>query len=419
MLWLIICIILGATIAFAYAAWRNWIAPWRQIEQLVRQITGGDRPRTFLVDGGKDAQRVGLALENLFTRQQELDQQISKNASGSGTIFGVMQDAILVVDAKLRVTLLNRAFRELFEIRDDSLGAPLIELVRDANIEEILAETFREREARRREMTVANRQMEMNAVPMTNDHDEITGAAVLFHDITELKRTDRMRRDFVANVSHELRTPLSILGGYIETLLDNPKVSREELANALEVMERHSKRLGLLVDDLLTLAQLESGNSKLQMSDVDLAKLLAGVVRDWQKKFAKKQLKVIVDLAKPVPLIRADETRLREVLDNLLDNAVKYSPENGEIRLQVERHGEEVVLGVSDNGIGIGKGDLQRIFERFYRADKARSRELGGTGLGLSIVKHIAQLHRGRVEAESELGRGTTIRVVLPVVTQT
>jgi two-component system phosphate regulon sensor histidine kinase PhoR len=414
MFWFLLCAIVGSTIALAYIAWRKWIAPWRQIEQLILQIAAGDRPRTFLVEGGKDAQRAGLALENLFTRQQELDQQISKNTTGSGTIFGAMQDGFLLVDAERRIALLNRAFRDLFEIRGDSLGVPLIEVIRDVSIEQMLDQTLRKREALRREITVADRQMEMNSVPMRNDKGEITGAAVLFHDITELKRVDQMRRDFVANVSHELRTPLSILRGYIETLLDNQKTPREELSRVLQVMERHSKRLGLLVDDLLVLAQLESGNSKLEVSEVDSAKLFADVLCDWEKKFANKCLKAIVDLAQPAPLIRGDEARLREVLDNLLDNAVKYSHDNGKIHLQAEQRGDEVALSVTDKGIGIGKEDLPRIFERFYRVDKARSRELGGTGLGLAIVKHIAQLHGGRVEAESELGRGTTIRVILP-----
>ena len=179
-------------------------------------------------------------------------------------------------------------------------------------------------------------------------------------------------------------------------------------------MDRHSKRLGLLVDDLLTLAQLESRNTALQFSDVQLEELFESVIRDWGKQLAEKQLKVIVDLSPDARMIRADETRLHEVLYNLLDNAVKYSRENSEIRMQAVQRGHEITVSVTDNGIGISKDDLPRIFERFYRADKARSRELGGTGLGLAIVKHIAQLHGGRVEAESELERGTTIRVVLP-----
>ncbi|MEY2555205.1 MAG: two-component system, OmpR family, phosphate regulon sensor histidine kinase PhoR, partial [Verrucomicrobiota bacterium] len=184
-------------------------------------------------------------------------------------------------------------------------------------------------------------------------------------------------------------------------------------------MEQHSQRLGLLANDLLTLAQLESGSSSLQLNEVDLTQFFAGLVRDWKKNFSVKNLDAVVVSPAEFSIIRADETRLREVFDNLLDNAVKYSSDKGEIRLQAARCGEEIVLSVSDDGIGITEEDLPRIFERFYRADKARSRELGGTGLGLSIVKHIAQLHGGRVEADSEIGRGTTVRVILPIVTQT
>src|SRR5436190_804868 len=334
MSWLLLGVTCIAFATIAFVGWRKWIAPWRHIEQLVKQIAAGERPRTFLVDGGTLAQRVGLALENIFQRQQQLDQQITGRESGTQAILGAMQDGLLVVDTRRHITL--------------------------------------------------------------------------------LKRLDQVRSDFVANVSHELRTPLSILRGYIETLVDNPKTSREELSRILRVMERHSKRLGLLVDDLLSLAQLESSNTTLEIGQVRLSELFDHVLRDWKKKLGEKSLKVLVDLPPNTPLILADETRLQEVLYNLLENAVKYSRTNGEIRLQVAQHRSEIVLSVSDDGIGISKNDLPRIFERFYRADKARSRELGGTGLGLAIVKHIAQLHGGHVEAESELGCGTTIRVVLP-----
>jgi two-component system phosphate regulon sensor histidine kinase PhoR len=240
----------------------------------------------------------------------------------------------------------------------------------------------------------------------------------VFHDITELKRADEMRRDFVANVSHELRTPLSILRGYIETLLDEPKLARGESIRILEVMDQHSKRLGLLANDLLTLAQLESGTSSVQLSEIDLLQFLSDLIRDWRKKFSGKGLKAVVEVADDCSSIRADEARLREVFDNLLDNAVKYSRKHGQVRLTADRAGNQLALSVSDDGVGVSPEDLPRIFERFYRADKARSRELGGTGLGLSIVKHIAQLHGGHVEAESELGKHTTIRVFLPVVTE-
>ena len=420
MSWLFLGLACVLFAAMGVVAWRKWIAPWRQIERLVAQIAGNDRPRTFLIDGGPEPRRVGLVLESIFARQEELGRQIAGRESGIKTILRAMQDGLLVVDKSLRVTLVNQAFRRLFGLSEISSGTPLLDIVRDATVDRLIAETLRTGKAMQSELiltdskTNSERDVEASAVPMSDDADLTTGAVVLFHDITQLKQADKVRRDFVANVSHELRTPLSILSGYIETLLDSPKTSREELSRILRVMERHSMRLGLLVDDLLSLAQLESRNTALQLSDVQLPELFESVIRDWGKKLAEKQLKVIVDLSPDAQTIRADETRLHEVLHNLLDNAVKYSRENGEIRMQSVQRGHEIVLSVTDNGVGISKDDLPRIFERFYRADKARSRELGGTGLGLAIVKHIAQLHGGRVEAESELGRGTTIRVVLP-----
>jgi two-component system phosphate regulon sensor histidine kinase PhoR len=258
-------------------------------------------------------------------------------------------------------------------------------------------------------------QLELHAVATKNESGNITGALVLFHDITELKKLDQVRRDFVANVSHELRTPLSIVRGYIETLLDSPETTEEELTRILRVMERHSNRLELLVEDLLTLAQLESANPNLHVERVDLSDLFREMIRDWEKKLGKKQLSIIVDVPPDLPAIRVDGTRLREAIYNLLENAVKYSREHGEIRLSARQRDGEIELSVSDDGIGITKQDLPRIFERFYRADKVRAPDkVCGTGLGLAIVKHIAQLHGGRVQAESEPCKGTTIRVILP-----
>jgi two-component system phosphate regulon sensor histidine kinase PhoR len=422
MFWFLLCAIVGSTIAFAYIAWRKWIAPWRQIEQLVQQISAGDRPRTFLVDGAAQPRRVGLALENIFGRQQHLDRRISEATSGTETVLSAMQDGLLVVDSSRRVTLVNETFRQLFAPHEISPGAPLLDTVRNSELEKLIVATLGAGEQKQTELSLLDPQnlrerwMQVSAVPMKDDVGGMTGAVVLFHDITELKRTDQMRSDFVANVSHELRTPLSILRGYIETLIDDPKSWGEERRRILEVMERHSKRLGLLVDDLLMLAQLESADSNLQLSDVDLPKLFGDVAHDWKKKFAEKGLRVVVDLAPDLPMICADEARLQEVLYNLLDNAVKYSRENGEVRLRAEQGRGEIALSVSDDGVGIDKNDLPRIFERFYRADKARGPEgIRGTGLGLAIVKHIAQLHGGRVEAESELGSGTTVRMMLPV----
>ena len=416
MAWFVVVLICAAFGCAAFIAWRKWIAPWRQVEDVITQIGRGERPRTFLMVGGAPAQRIGFQLEKIVGDLEQRQKQIAKRESGMQTIFSAMQDALLVVDSDRRVILTNETFRQLFDAPEISMATPLLEIVRDPMLDRLLTDAFRNGGAVRSEFALVESQIEMHAVPTKNAAGEITGALVLFHDITELKKMDQVRRDFVANVSHELRTPLSILRGYIETLLDSPQTSREELTRILRVMERHSDRLELLVEDLLTLAQLESGNPNLQMGQVDLSSFLPEIVRDWEKKLTSKRLNIIVDVPAELFPICADRTRLQEALYNLLDNAVKYSRDQGKIRLSARaRHGD-VELAVSDDGIGIAKEDLPRIFERFYRADKARSPDkVRGTGLGLAIVKHITQLHGGRVEAESELGKGTTIRVLLPM----
>ena len=415
MAWFVIVLICAAFGCIAFIAWRKWIAPWRQVEDVVTRIGRGERPRTFLMEGSAPAQRIGFQLEKIVSDLEQSHKQIAKRESGMQTIFSAMQDALLVVDSNRQVILTNQTFRKLFDAPEISVGTPLLEIVRDPTLDRLLTDAFSGDGPVRCELGLDDSRIELHAVATKNDAGEITGALVLFHDITELKKMDQVRRDFVANVSHELRTPLSILRGYIERLLDTPKTPREELTRILRVMERHSGRLELLVEDLLTLAQLESGNPNLQMATVDLSSFLPEMVRDWEKKLTRKQLNVVVDVPADLFAIFADRTRLQEALYNLLDNAVKYSRQRGEIRLSARQHDGEIELTVSDDGIGIAKEDLPRIFERFYRADKARSPDkVSGTGLGLAIVKHIAQLHGGRVEAESELEKGTTIRVILP-----
>lgn len=420
MFWLILGVLCALFAVTALLLWQKWTAPWPQIEQLVSQIARGESPSTFLVNGGADPHRIGLTLETIFARQQELERQIAGRESDTQTILAAMEDGVLVVDGRGHITLMNPTFQKLFDLRDPAVGVPLVEAVRNATLDQLIAETLKTGEATRSELSVTDsrihgeRHIEISAVPIKKSDAEMSGAVVLFHDITGLKHVDQIRREFVANVSHELRTPLSILRGYIEVLLDEPETPQEELARILSIMDRHSKRLQRLVDDLLSLAQLESAQATLDLGVVRLDELFNNLIRDWKEKLAAKNLKVVVDLTPEALTLHADGTRLEEALYNLLDNALKFSRENGQIHLQAARRGPDIVLSVADNGLGIDKEHLPRIFERFYRADKARSRELGGTGLGLAIVKHIAQLHGGRVEAESELGRGTTISVVLP-----
>jgi two-component system phosphate regulon sensor histidine kinase PhoR len=295
-------------------------------------------------------------------------------------------------------------------------GTALLDIIRDSDVIEPIRAALDQARARVAEVTAPDRkrQLHLTAVPIMHQNGEASGVVAVFHDISRLKQADEIRRDFVANVSHELRTPLSIFHGNLETLLEPGDLDENETRHIYEVMKRHSDRLNLLVNDLLSLARLESKEANLQLAEIKLRDFLEDVTGDWAKRLAGKNLRLELEVPDDFPTVHADERRLEEVVHNLLDNAVKYSHQNGRILIQAGAPDQEVVLSVRDEGVGIAANDLPRIFERFYRADRARSRELGGTGLGLSIVKHIAQLHGGRVEAESVVGEGTTIRVILP-----
>ena len=417
-------VLVAAAIALLVAAvrsWQLWVQPWRQIAAILKKISEGRRPDTFLVSGAERPHRVGLALEEIYQQQRELERRIADRASGANAVFESLSDGLLIVNERREIRFVNQTFKNLFPADEAELRGPILQVIRDPVVDRLIEAALKSGQPERGELTVTSperirdREMQLSAAAIRDDAGKNTGAIMLFHDVSELKQADQVRREFVANVSHELRTPLSILHGYIETLRDDPEMSRDDFERVLQVMNRHSDRLALLVNDLLTLSQLESGAPNVQLGSVRLTELYAGIARDWGRRFAEKQISIDIEAAPNLPILRADETRLQEILYNLLDNALKYTQHGGRIRLAATRRSDEVVISVTDNGPGIPEADLPRIFERFYRADKARSREMGGTGLGLSIVKHIAQMHGGRVEAESKTAEGTTIRVILPI----
>ncbi len=416
MLWWTLGIALLLVVAAAFVLQRLYLRPWQELEHLLTRIGRGEQPPTFLLGGTAQARRVGLALERLLARQRELDRQVSKDAAEVRAVLAALTDGLLVVDSSQHILICNPAFEQLYGQSRIATGTALLDIIRDSDVIEPIRAALDQARARVAEVTAPDRkrQLHLTAVPIMHQNGEASGVVAVFHDISRLKQADEIRRDFVANVSHELRTPLSIFHGNLETLLEAGDLDEDETRHIYEVMKRHSDRLNLLVNDLLSLARLESKEANLQLAEIKLRDFLEGVTRDWAKRLAGKNLRLELEVPDNFPTLRVDERRLEEVVHNLLDNAVKYSHQDGRILIQAGAPDQEVVLSVRDEGVGIAANDLPRIFERFYRADRARSRELGGTGLGLSIVKHIAQLHGGRVEAESVVGQGTTIRVILP-----
>jgi two-component system phosphate regulon sensor histidine kinase PhoR len=335
-------------------------------------------------------------------------------------ILGAMIEGVVVISATGDVILMNRRAEEIFALQPgtDYRGRPLIETCRDPELQELLRETIATGvQVSLREMTLAGEAKRNLAVSVAPLADRI-GFVLVFHDITEIKRLETMRRDFVANVSHELRTPLTAIRGYAETLLGGALEDPVRARSFLGVIDRHSERLSRLIDDLLTLSDLELGKSPLKKEAVLLEALVAETMEVLGEKADRGQVTIVKDLPPGLPLLLGDPDRLQQVLINLADNAVKYTPPGGKVTIAARRLDDRdtpgVEISVTDTGGGIPTEELPRLTERFYRVDKARSRELGGTGLGLAIVKHIVQAHGGKLHIASTVNVGTSVRFSVP-----
>lgn len=331
-----------------------------------------------------------------------------------------MQEAVLIVDDADRVQLANEAFHRLFPpggAGDDGIRR----VFRNGALNEHLNAVREGRHPGRREVEFSNGEgslwIEVSGSRIAGFGGEATEMTLLvLHDITRLRRLEAVRREFVANVSHELRTPLSLIKGYVETLADpEAKVSETDQRRFLGIIEKHTGRLERLVEDLLALSRLESGNPRLRKEKIRLGSLIREIVETFQAGDNASGHTFVLEIDDEADPVEVDALRIAQVVGNLLENAVKYSGSNRRIEAGTRREGAVMKTWVRDDGIGIAASDLPHIFERFYRADKGRSRESGGTGLGLSIVKHIVQLHGGRVWAESAEGKGTCVNFTLPI----
>jgi two-component system phosphate regulon sensor histidine kinase PhoR len=358
------------------------------------------------------------------TQLQKKIDEVSKERDYLQTILKGMVEGVLVVDERGRILMVNDALRKILSLSSEVVDKAPLEVIRNAELEEAIREAIQKGKSAAFELSFPSsggKTLEVNVVGISPSPEEIgqegekrKGAIAVFHDISRLKELEKIRQDFVANVSHELRTPLTTIKGYTETLLDG--ALKEEVGpRFLQVIQKHADRLTKIVEDLLTLSKIESKEFYLKWERLPLSELIDDVL-DFVKEAAEKKKISISRSILPSSLeVMGDRSYLEQVFINLLDNAIKYTHETGEISISALEKGQrEIQVVIKDNGIGIPKEDLSRIFERFYRVDKGRSQELGGTGLGLSIVKHLVQAHGGRVWAESKLGEGSTFYFTLP-----
>jgi len=349
-----------------------------------------------------------LAARDTAALQQQHQQAILKLQARQKVMFNSMVEGLLVLDRNGRVQLANRVFRGLFNVSGEFTGRTILELLRWPELADLIHTLGDQQPWVDRELKFpgqAETWFQVSAAAIRDADPEDQGTLLVFHDVSRLKRLERTREEFVGNVSHELRTPLSHIKGYAETLLSGAKDDPEVATRFLQTIERNAERLRLLIEDLLTISELESGRVRLNLQDVALRGVINGVFNDFRARAAGRS----VTLSNQVPdlAVRADFGRLEQVVSNFVDNAIKYGKPGGTVTASARAlESGKVEVAIQDDGPGLPAEALERVFERFYRVDKARSRDQGGTGLGLSIVKHLVQSHGGRVWAESSPGRG-------------
>jgi two-component system phosphate regulon sensor histidine kinase PhoR len=356
-----------------------------------------------------------LITDNTALRQQRTDQLAQLEAT-----LGNLREAVLIVDESNYIHLANRALREIFPGARDLVNLRLELIVRSGPFLDYVRATRAGQDLPREEFEIIDgpnlHWIEASGAPIPSPDGKSQWALFVIHDLTSQRKLERVRRDFVANASHELRTPLSIIKGYIETLVDGHEtMSLEDRAKFLKTIQRHSDRLKSIIDDLLVLSRLESATPGLKFAPLTLAPFFHGLADEYRRRPVGADHEIVVTVPAEMGPLEADSEKLTQVFGNLLENALKYTPKGSRVEIGAQATMEdEIECYVRDNGAGIPPDDLPHIFERFFRVEKGRSRETGGTGLGLSIVKHIVQLHAGRVWAENREGAGLAILIRLP-----
>jgi two-component system phosphate regulon sensor histidine kinase PhoR len=386
----------------------------RELLDVVRAIAAGDLSQRLPWRSGDELGAIASAIDDMAVQMRQRLGQASDEKARLLAVLQGMVEGVLVLDKRGRVILANPRLRELFGAWGPVEGRPALEVIRRADVEAALTAAAATAEPVVREIQLSGageRRLEMHAVRFPSQ-GPLLGTVAVFHDVTEIHRLEGVRRDFVANVSHELRTPLTAIRGFAETLRGS-EVPAEQRREYLDVILRHADRLTALIEDLLELSRIEGGTRDLALEAVDAAALARDLLRDLKPRLdAGRLVGEVSDTA--APRVLADRRALVQVLLNLLDNAIKYSEPGGRIEIAVAGAPTGVRIEVRDTGIGVPAADQARIFERFYRVEKARSRDLGGTGLGLAIVKHLVQALDGEVRVSSREGQGTTFSVRLP-----
>jgi len=414
---------LGLLIAYALAAFfSSRIAsgvtrPLEEITQVAADIAQKKFHRRVQQKGRDEVSRLGKAINLMAHSLQKQMETIRKSERRLNSIIETMESGLIMVDPTGRVSLANRSFERMFGISAaDLINHTYKKLTYPYDLSALITECAEKGIRMRREIHLyypEERMLEAHLAPMWVERNGV-GVVVVFHDLTAIRRLEQLRKDFVANVSHELKTPITSIRGFAETLLDGAMNDEETCREFLKIIYEESLRLQRLIGDLLDLSRIENKQLPLKVEKTAIHSLVCSVAKTIKDQVRNKGLTLSLDISGKFDA-EVDPDRIRQILINLLSNAITNTPSGGMIRVRVEQAKNHWTLSVSDTGIGIPEKDLPRIFERFYRVDKARARDSGGTGLGLAIVKHLVEVHQGQIKVKSQVGKGTTFTLTFPL----
>ena len=388
--------------------------PLREITKASKRIASGELGQKIPVRTRDETGQLAQAFNEMSSNLNKLVGDISTEKTKLQTVLANMADGVIMADVEGKIVLANQATERLFGFREkDAINKPLIEVVHDHEADEILKLCLRTSQMQTVQFESVTSKRFIRAIVIPLIEDRLTGALLLFQDLTELRSLQTMRRELVGNISHELRTPIAGIKAMVETLKDSAIDDKEAAMDFLTRIDSEVDHLTQIVSELTELSRIETGHAELRISPVNLNLLVEEVVAQLNPLAQRQQVTITTDLATDPPIVRADNDRIRQTLTNLVHNAIKFNHLGGKVTVSTKADRESVTVSVCDTGIGISKEDLPHVFERFYKADKARPR--GGSGLGLAIAKHVVEAHSGNIWVESEGGKGSTFSFSLPL----
>ncbi|WP_026476386.1 two-component system histidine kinase PnpS [Alkaliphilus transvaalensis] len=421
--YIIISILIGLlpSLMLAYRFVDKIMEPIKAITEVTKKIAAGGFDRRVEVITDDEIGELANNFNNMAERLKETISKLSENNTKFKALLTSMKNPIIAVDNKHRLILLNPAAEELFQMKmEDALGKHILEVIRNNVLDEQLKDILQNNVENQIEVTTEEPSEKIlkiysNPIKLEEDPSRIIGIVALIEDVTEIRRLEKMRSDFVANVSHELKTPLTSISGFVETLKSGGIDDEDTKLRFLDIIDIETERLTRLINDILTLSEIENTQLKAMNQEILTSEALLEVEEIMRPIANGKDIELVTGIEYHLPILQGNPDWFKQMLINLLDNAIKYTPNEGKVYLHAFEKYNNIIITVKDTGIGIPKKDLPRLFERFYRVDKARSRKVGGTGLGLAIVKHIVLSLKGKIKVNSELDKGTEFTVIIPI----